>query len=179
MAEVKCVDCGFLALRDWQTRELAEVEAGIRETGNIPTRMIDRQGQQPLYEPEPLCFRRVYDLVAESKRIEAPPNSRLLQVITKPRECDQSIPWQQGLTPMEHFQMMQGDIDRQWREAEAEKQRLWQEKQAEVAERRHRESIEIAKRSSDDNWRSTIYAAIIGGAVALFVGWLSLIAISK
>jgi hypothetical protein len=35
---VKCSDCGFLALRDLETRELVETEHYFRERGNEPPR---------------------------------------------------------------------------------------------------------------------------------------------
>jgi hypothetical protein len=65
-AKVKCVNCGYLALRHHETRQLSEVEFGIRSSGKIPDVLV-RDGIVGLYENILICLRRAHDLHAEHK----------------------------------------------------------------------------------------------------------------
>jgi hypothetical protein len=44
---VRCADCGYLAIRDYKTRALIEVEASVRQTGLQPS-AIDLPGRPEL-----------------------------------------------------------------------------------------------------------------------------------
>lgn len=77
---VKCVDCGLLAARNYQTRELEELEATFRKTGEPVVRAqplpmpeyISTLGSR--HEREPLCFAQApaFGNVAAHQRLCAP-----------------------------------------------------------------------------------------------------------
>lgn len=56
MAKVKCANCGFLALRNQATRQLAEAEDSFRSTGQIPAAGSQHGIIIGVYEKAPLCF---------------------------------------------------------------------------------------------------------------------------
>ncbi len=65
---VKCIDCGFLALRDVQTRELVETELHIRDAWKLPPLF---GMQNPRYEIIPICFARAARLDQEIGKTQA------------------------------------------------------------------------------------------------------------
>ena len=103
-AEVKYIDCGYLTLRRWNTRELAEVEAEIRENGNIPRDTL-APPVQPLYDPPLICFRRRYDLHLEQSEGGGGLPEKTVAVMNKPRVCEKFRKWEQGFTPEDHIEI--------------------------------------------------------------------------
>ena len=57
---VKCADCGFLALREWETRSLVDAETTFRETGREAP--VARGALHKRFEDQPLCFVRAIDM---------------------------------------------------------------------------------------------------------------------
>ncbi len=104
---VKCAECGFLASRNVQSRQLEETEQEIRLEGDS---VIAWNTGKPMgrFEP-PVCFMRSPDY-------EATPFTRIADKeatrfeIQMERTCESFTLWQQGFTPKEHREM----IDRQW-----------------------------------------------------------------
>ena len=108
---VRCQDCGFLAPRNRQTRELVEVEGDVRHernslrnirtdhvipgTGNLPT----------IYEIVPVCFMQIANFAEEMVGVQ-----EAAAAISKERDCQAFTPWRQGSTPKEHREM----LDRKW-----------------------------------------------------------------
>jgi hypothetical protein len=115
---VKCIDCGYLTLRRNSTRELVEVEAEIRDTGEIPKDHYGPRDIQPLYDPPLICFRNKFKLYEEQNAVTGVgPAGRILAVINKERPCDKFKKWVQGFTPKQHVEMdlierQQASIDR-------------------------------------------------------------------
>ena len=64
---VKCAECGFLALRNKESRELEEAEESFREGVALP--LVDG-GSYYRHEERPLCFARRYDLRKEIREKE-------------------------------------------------------------------------------------------------------------
>lgn len=98
---VRCVDCGFLALRSLADRQLVEAEDHYRTTGEP----IEDQGGRPFYEDMPLCFKKAYDLRQEIVRGLSPSTTTsyiVSLILLTQRNCKRFTDWQQGFTPKEH-----------------------------------------------------------------------------
>ncbi len=113
----KCVDCGYLAVKNKETRQLEEAEASFRGVGHIPP--SDSYKQSNRHEPQPICFVWAKDIRDEIfKRVGVTGKSQsvegeVLAVINEEQGCGNKFTdWQQGFTPKEHREM----IDRkEWR----------------------------------------------------------------
>jgi len=110
---VRCSECGFLAARNIDTRNLDEVEEEFRRNGNPPTEII--AGKEIGYyrhKRYPICFVQKHNLLDSFKRISGEESTRFLTVIGEERQCELFIDWHQGYTPKEHQEM----IDRERRD---------------------------------------------------------------
>lgn len=106
---VKCAECGFLAVRNVDSRELEEAEESFREKGTGPLAKQYEGNPHLRHEKQPQCFAMVHSLRDDFKKpIEQkiPENGRVKQVILKERECGEFTKWQQGSTPKEHREML-------------------------------------------------------------------------
>ena len=106
---VKCADCGFLAQRDNQTRELRDAEEGLRKSGKTPVRWGEHSFRPmsdpapPVYEHTPLCAELRLEFPAEN----------LLDTIQEERDCSTFVPWRPGFTPKEHREMLERQRQRE------------------------------------------------------------------
>jgi len=145
----KCADCGFLAVRHIQTRNLEEVEYESRQEGEILTNRYYRY---------PVCFVMAVNLRERLEEIENLPENAPRQqdaygnytwptwedlvkiLIDNERECELFTKWRQGYTPKEHQEMMDRErrdkfeqeirkIERDWQERQRKLDRQWQAKQ--------------------------------------------------
>lgn len=116
---VKCAECGFLAIRNVESRELEEAEKDIREHGCCTVLIGQIQGHPQLrHTGLPLCFAGRYDLWDESKKetVKGDRNTRGARtVIHKQRRCEGFTKWQLGFTPKEHREMIDRQWERKWR----------------------------------------------------------------
>jgi hypothetical protein len=125
MGKHKCIDCGYLAWRNHDTRELVEVERTDGKFTKIPTIMrttlygggISYQESEDMFDP-PVCFARKANLQSEY-RIEpvdpGPDNTlatRINQVLVRERDCKRFIKWTQGFTPKEHREMRDRNFEK-------------------------------------------------------------------
>jgi hypothetical protein len=100
----RCADCGFLAVREVDSRDLLEAEAHYRETGVLANKFgADRRLR---YEHWPTCFAMKLKFNEES---HGKPEE-LLPVIRLDRTCDRFVQWNQGYTPKEHDLMLASEI---------------------------------------------------------------------
>ena len=118
---VKCAECGYLAARKGDTRQLEEVQrdscGGVVEVFlQSGTSTHGYQETTRIYDA-PVCFARKYNLWAEYEALQygVHPTSPLIDpriniVLTKTRQCNAFTKWKQGFTPKEHREM----IDREW-----------------------------------------------------------------
>jgi hypothetical protein len=150
---VKCAECGFLAARNIQTREIEEVEGLFRDEGEPSFGNLGI----PKHEGLPLCFARAFDLKSEFKKCAGkgdPDAYSIYLVIHEDRDCSSYTEWQQGFTPKEHremldrkwlmeFQAAREKEDKEWRESQRREDLLWREKQEKKAEKRHRTDLII------------------------------------
>jgi len=143
MDNVKCADCGYLAVRHFKTRDLLDAEEMLRRTGEMP---VEPGTQHYIYDPWPVCFARVIDFRSALDDNSGTPHRK--RVINDDRECARFTPWIQGLTPKEHVELQQ-ELDRQlWQTQRELQDQTWREQQEDKADQRHRESLKAASRTS-------------------------------
>lgn len=111
---VRCRDCGYLAIRNYETRQLMEVESEIRFEGKFRERQVvvhtSTGGivEQPMYIKRPICF-RMEEQITKATLASYDENNpgRFMVVINDERHCDSFTEWKQGWTPKEHWEMWQ------------------------------------------------------------------------
>ena len=104
---VKCADCGYLAVRHRQTRQLLDAELLLRERGYL---LEENPGTgKTVYEPHPICF--VQKIKFRDKVGASPTEQSLKDAVQNIWECDQFTDWKQGFTPKEHREMIQEPSD--------------------------------------------------------------------
>jgi len=142
MEKHKCADCGLLAARNSQTRELEEVQEDYRNTGKAPKWSVEVPRRTPEFFAAwvgkeglgtPVCFMRVYDLSVEFKPNEmGAAEEKCLQILGKERECSSFIEWKQGFTPKEHREMMDREGMLKWQAEREDKDRDWRAEQERI-----------------------------------------------
>lgn len=169
---VRCADCGFLALRKRDTRELVEMEGPIRKTGEMPNEWAPGGTKvQAIYENQPICFVSACDLPDERRKISElnrhqSIDQNTVAVVEDKRLCEGFVPWHQGRTPKEHLEMIlesdrlkwqteREEADRRDRREREKAQQEFQAEQAVLADARHR-------RSERGNWLRMLAAAVVG-----------------
>lgn len=122
MPKVRCADCGFIAVRDRTSRELVEVEAGLRVKWELPTLP---NSSYLRYEDFPVCLKGMVSL-----RIDAPSYNReeVAALVGQERECDAFIEWCRGFSPKEHQEMQLAQELQRQQQAMREQERDWQER---------------------------------------------------
>ncbi len=169
---VKCVDCGFLTLRDRATGLLVEVDDDYRVSGRVPPLVAYHA-----YHNYPICFTMAHNLMPEIEQAAQQQGEDgsddwgkyVLGVITRERDCVATgktlgfTEYQQGFTPKEHREM----LDRQWQleyEAKRDKEdKEWRESQETKAEGRHQQQLGVLKQlHKREMW-------IVGGAVTVAI----------
>jgi len=139
---VKCSECGFIAWRHRETRELVEADGEFRQDFHFPSAISARE--------YPLCFMRKrnigkdYEKAKNADSLESVATalgsnqraSILRNVLAAEFPCDSFSEWQQGFTPKEHrelvdrkelleWQAAREDADRTWRKEQAISERFW------------------------------------------------------
>ena len=168
---VHCKDCGFLAIRRKETREIVEVEGQIRHAAEFPGEPMYSKflvWKDPTYESRPLCFAREHhlDVAPLEREAEHERESRFMVMIGATRDCDSFTPWIQGFTPREHREMLDRKLILDWQEDQAKKDREWRERQADD-DRKWREKESALARNANriHFWEIVIIAAIAIGAI--------------
>ena len=119
--KVKCAECGFLAVRNQQTRGLHEVEADMRKNWSQPIQRIDGDNVAT-YVGVPLCFRKKLDFLEEAEKVNVEKGAgfreQIISVFEQERDCSAHTPWNQGFTPKEHQDVIDQRValirDRLW-----------------------------------------------------------------
>jgi len=122
---VKCAECGYLAVRHLETRELREAEGTYRDTGEIPR---DLNRPKHLYAEVPLCFEhlRIFD---PHQCASATGRQGVLQAEIGP--CVGFTKWDLGFTPKEHREMLDRQRLLEWQAEREDDDRKWHAKQRE------------------------------------------------
>ena len=167
---VKCSECGFLALRNVETRGLDEAEESFRRQAirqeyskSHPIQITntpfyrDEELTRYVHETWPVCFARIcnfWDLCTEASTEDKSTTSEdfllsenaLLTVINTERQCESFTKWQQGFTPKEHQEMIDREARLKWQAEREEADKKWRAKQ---------------------EWRLVIMGGIIAGIFTL------------
>lgn len=126
---VKCVKCGFLALRRWPSRTLVEADGEYRETASLPGVSEVKE-----YYEFPFCFARKECLencgdearmIAGYRGHNRVCSKDILTIIKRDILCDGFTKWYQGFTPKEHMEMKDSEEWRKWQVEESKKNRKW------------------------------------------------------
>ncbi|HEY4712449.1 MAG TPA: hypothetical protein VIH69_07265 [Dehalococcoidia bacterium] len=126
----KCSECGFLAAKNINTRNLEEVEKEFRRSGNSPNEIISgKEIGYPRHKEYPICFVQKYDLIDLFEGISGQNSARFLAIINEERECELFTKWQQGFTPKEHREMMDRERMQKWQTEREEADRKWRSKE--------------------------------------------------
>ena len=119
---VRCKDCGFLAARHPQTRQLIEAESKFRDGA-----LDQGHGWPGIYEPRPVCFMQLCEFPVE---IGYPQS---VKVMAQERDCDSFTPWKQGFTSKEHQEMLDRQFMLDWQKEREEEDRKWREGESRLA----------------------------------------------
>lgn len=147
---VRCADCGFLAMRNAETRVLCETEGGFRKTGNHPRMLTARFN---VYEEVPICFKDARDFKEIGVVWGATDAEQRVAALNLEHDCKQWEDWRQGLSPKEHQEMLDRQKLIEWQADREDKDRQWRDDQ----------------RKSDHRWRA-LELLIIGVIGVLMAG---------
>lgn len=151
---VKCAECGFLALRDLRSRALYEAEEDFRNAAKIPP--STPPGVPGVsFDNSPLClmrkenFSRPVDSDGRSQLVRYSAatdegKGDLLEIIQRVRTCDGFTEWQCGFTPSEHEEMKLLEEQRNWQREQERENRAWQAAESAKADTRHKENSDAA-----------------------------------
>jgi hypothetical protein len=175
---VRCVDCGYLALRDRSGLQMVEAPQAFRETGGAPT---DVNGKLIYESSIPTCTARAADLTREVEPSKTA--SIILATIKRDRTCRSFVRWMPCFSPRDHKeaadehdreqrQRQRDEDDRRWRDEQAKQEHNWRVEQAERDRQWRREDLEaMEKRHRTERvyqWAAVVVALLvgIGGIVA-------------
>src|SRR5262245_13820842 len=108
--EVRCANCGFLAVIHRTTRNLLSAERQLRDDGYLLD--TDPITGSTAYEANPVCF--VNKLDFRKGFGSAMQQEHLRASLQEGRQCDGYTPWTAGLTPKEHWEMIQEEARLKW-----------------------------------------------------------------
>ncbi|MSQ26626.1 MAG: hypothetical protein EXR51_00580 [Dehalococcoidia bacterium] len=151
----KCADCGFLAVRRFEDRQLVEVELGMRETGQSPRNL---NLPKVFYEILPICFKQAWPLHQEA---EPGQPDKFREVVQKEGECSEFIVWRFGSTVEDRQEMVDRKMLLDWQAAREEADREW---------RANREDADNKARERDFKVQLAI-VSVIAIIAALLGGW--------
>ena len=152
---VKCADCGFLAQRHVETRELRDAEESLRKSGKIPLDWGDHlyrplsDPAPPVYESPPLCAELQIEF----------PEKNAFEAIQEERECPAFMKWHPGFLPKEHREMLDRERMLQWQRDRENEDRRWRDEQ----------------RKEERRWR-LIELVVLGGFVTFVLVMAQIVA---
>lgn len=123
----RCSECGFLAIRNGESRNLEELEFGSRQSGEI---------DEHKYIRIPVCFVMTVSLDKEAKELRQLPqyktgqnnidwNALTKEMLNKERKCESFTEWHQGYTPKEHREMLDRQEWRDWQAKQRKEDKRW------------------------------------------------------
>ena len=165
MAKHKCVDCGYLAVRDLDTRQLEEAERG--ETGNVVFPNVRKVAYGGAMSPKydlPICFARASNLQSEygvrpsDAELYRIWQANIQKVLIQERDCSDFTDWITGFTPREHREMIDRENMLKWQSEREDADKKWRSTQ-------ERYLVKVAGTYA-------IIAGIIGAAIGAVIAWL-------
>ena len=157
---VKCVDCGFLALRRRTSLELVNPGDAYRQRGELPT-----DNGRLTFDESPVCTAGAFDFGPFHGR----GRDAYMQARSE-RQCSSFTKCIPALSPLEHYEMLRESDRLQWQRQQDEAARTFQAEQAKLADQRHRENLAIAIKAAQGNVWSTLIAGVIGALATLAAG---------
>jgi len=176
---VKCSECGYLSLRNIETRNLDEAEQVFREWGKIvgvrrsfPSQIegtpfhVDDGVTSYIHDGLPICFARSHNLTSSFRELiskDYETDKAIIEIINKEWDCTLFTKWQQGFTPKEHREMMDKKEMLEWQATREDNDRKWRD----------------AQRNDDKRWRRTelivlgIVSVVIAGCFTLLGSLIS------
>jgi hypothetical protein len=166
-AMVRCSDCGFLAMRHRESRELLCAE---RSSEGLPEQTT------PVYDPIPVCAAGVVDfrkLLDASK--EEGNTSPAHAVYLGERKCSEYIGWVPALiTPREHQALKDSQRALEREDARDKAQAEAHKEQVSMIKSQHQEQMEVVKRQHNIELgvfglfiaAATLAAAVLDGLVS-------------
>jgi hypothetical protein len=157
VAEVRCSECGFLALQTARNYEVVPAHRRYRLEGAVgrsETASRDDTRRLPICAIDRRDFADVYLSWPTHGSPEAPSPDEVRRLINEPIECDGGFyPWVPALTPKEHWdakmmerrERFENEIRERrdkFEEDVRKEQRDWQQEQEHAAERRHDEQMD-------------------------------------
>lgn len=169
----KCAECGYLAARDQQTRDLKEAEVGMRERWEIPA---DPHGMRPYYDLVPVCFARATDFAKQVGPEQS--RARVVELIQLARDCSSFTEWQHGRSPREHEEMKLAEEQRKrdlaWQEerrqadSKAQEARLTADRVWQEGRRQDDNARNESRDKTNRRWQGQL--AMIAAAVTILNG---------
>jgi hypothetical protein len=181
---VRCADCGFVGVRDQETKTLLELDQDARAKGKLPGHLLGSallEGKVVMIG-QPRCFMVAFDLLDECKNIGG--ENAALAVIQVERQCPSFTQWHPGYSPKEHREMLfrieekKLDILQREKDREAEETRRQNDRKAEETRRENDHKREELRNARDRKFQlantliSALAGAVFGGIVAWIVGAL-------
>lgn len=108
---VTCSGCGYLAIRQRESRALVSVEGEMRLNGAMPSNPSGSHVE--FYERAPICFAMVgapYDEFDQHSPFG--PATEFVRVVMTERVCAKYTPWRQGFSPREHREAIDRESER-------------------------------------------------------------------
>jgi hypothetical protein len=129
----KCADCGFLAVRTKETRNLEEIELESRQSGIL---RVER------YVYIPVCFAMVANFDEEYNNLKQLPEyaekqdayggviwptykDLVKETLNVERDCQSFTKWHQGFTPREHQEMIDRQFEKEMENNRRKSERKW------------------------------------------------------
>jgi hypothetical protein len=164
MQNVKCRDCGHLATRSKDLKEVLEVRRGLRDTGQFL-----REEAQELF-----CTKgkKTFTLGGGNQA------ATIVREMAAEFNCDEFQRWHEGKTSEEHDAMAMSEIVRAELAAQRAENAAWQLTIEQSVERRHRETLaaqkQLAAKGIAFQFAFALIAAIVALVAAKFVPWFRL-----
>lgn len=163
----KCLDCGFLAVRDCYSNEICEATPRSREKGEF----LSSEGKTT--PANFFCYQSCKQF-PECNSVEKSEKVRRLDLTIK---CDKFVSWREGRTPKEHEQMTFMEQVQIQQKAFQDQQIQFQDQQIEFqnlqVEQRNSE-IQFQRQSQRTNNCLTIITIVVS-LISAIAAWVAII----
>lgn len=163
---VSCSRCGYLAVRHRVTRQLLEAEIDVREQGYLLTESPATGGT--VFERYPVCFANAVNFLTVLGR--TPNQERVRGEVRQVRSCEKYTEWSPGLSPKEHWEMIQEADRLKWQTEREEADRKWREHQSRLDHEWRQQEAERSQQAISQAHKHHIINLIVMGLLVTVVG---------